>query len=227
VFLIIGLAVPLTHCGDDDGSGTPLARAGTSGEAGEGSGGDATGSGASNGQGGSAEGVAGGNAGSAGSAGSDGTGVGAGGAAGGNATGNAGSDAGGSNGTGGACTASPEPTNCCDPEDPPCEDGWELGCYGDVAAPYYCCDTAMGARRSCTNDLDNYYYDDVVCLDECTGKSFGTTDCSECIFEGMPACAGDGGCDFDDTVCANTSAGYVLDCSPGSQSLVCVCDPAL
>ena len=222
VLLTLGLALALTHCGDSDDSSTPTGNAGSSGEAGESAeGGDSSSAGSTASPGGGSDGEGGTPSSNAGS-----TGEPQGGAAGGSPTGNAGSDAGGSDGTGGACTATPEPTNCCDPEDPPCEENWEIECYGDVATPYYCCDSAMGARRSCTNDLDYYYYDDVVCLNECTGKTFATTDCSECIFEGMPACTNDGGCELD-TVCANTSAGYVLDCGPDSQSLVCVCDPAL
>lgn len=126
---------------------------------------------------------------------------------------------------GGACGVAPNPGGCCDPSDPPCDESWPSVCYNDWNVTHRCCDSTEGVRRSCRYDGDFYTYDDQVCLNECTGKSFGTTSCAGCLMGEMPLCV-TSACSFDISACEDPVAGYVLDCSAGT-SVVCTCDPDL
>lgn len=131
----------------------------------------------------------------------------------------------GGDGAGGACNTAPNPAGCCDPEDPPCEDDWELACYNDWNTTHYCCDAAAGLRNSCRYDGDFYSRSTEVCLDPCTGKSFGTGSCDDCL-TGRPACHAMFGCS-EEAECEDAEAGYALDCAGGDSAVICTCDPDL
>lgn len=135
-----------------------------------------------------------------------------------------------SGGEGGSLNSCAESTNCCELDDPTCEEGWESACTGDVGAWHYCCDAPSGVRRSCNFSGDIMTRIDEVCLD-CDGKSFGIDACD--CFEGLEECHVRTVpllmvCDDEqgDTVCKNSEAGYTIDCSARPDRYVtCVCDP--
>jgi hypothetical protein len=218
-FVALTLAFPLSHCGGDDGSpeGNDPAAAGASGDGGDATNGGASSAAGATSQGGGDDGGATGNGGASSGAGSGGeTSAGA------TSGGAAGTGTGG-DGAGGDCSTTPDPANCCDPEDPPCEEDWELVCYNDWNTDHYCCDAIAGIRSRCSYDGDFYSGSDEVCLDECTGKSFGTGSCDACL-TGRPAC-GPLGCGLE-TECEDAAAGYALECNNG-RSVICTCDPDL
>ena len=140
---------------------------------------------------------------------------------------------GGAGGEGGSSNSCAESTNCCELEDPTCEEGWESVCSqsGNWNETHYCCDAPRGIRQSCNFSGDIMTRIDEVCLD-CDGKSFGINACDDC-FEGRDECHERTVptpmiCDDEqgDTTCKNSEAGYVIDCSARPDRVVqCVCNP--
>ena len=219
-------AALLFGCGEDESknkSGKP--DAGTAdGSVGGSAGVGGTGGGSGAGTGGGSSGSA-GAGGGAGSPGGTGGGAGAGGA-GGSAGADAGTDAATDSGSD-ACV----PSDCCGPSDPPCTTGWDDACTNGSSTTT-CCDPADGVQRQCEPDI-GYSTEATACINDCTGQSYGTDFCSNCLDGADPPCDMAGAWRSDcSTVkyCSDTTTGVRMSCDATQMyvSIVeveCVCDP--
>jgi hypothetical protein len=217
--LLFGFAVALVRCGDDAKKAT------TSDEGGAAHGGEAPSSGGSGdvGETAGAPPSNGGMPGSAGEPSSDGGMPSAGGAP---STSGAPGAAGELNLAGaGAC----EPADCCTSDQPTCEAGWDTDCSG-TGAYQTCCDPSSGIYRSCGYAGGGIERDVSVCVNDCTGKSYGVSACT-CLVEQDPGCDTDWSaeCSSGQVFCSDFTAGYRLSCvEDGNNRTVeveCVCDP--
>jgi hypothetical protein len=133
--------------------------------------------------------------------------------------GQGGSAGSGAAGSGASCG---DKTGCCQADDPPCFDY----CPDGVD---FCCDTERGARIPCDPVTE---FSAVVCLDSCTGTSFGTGSCDRCVVASDPPCS-DAGWDAPcraggSATCSDPAAGYRARCSSDGGSayyatIVCTC----
>ena len=133
----------------------------------------------------------------------------------------------GSGGTGSSCI----PPSCCSPDMPHCETS---GC--NPTGDGYCCNDTEHYTESCYDSGETQEY---ICLNECTGRSFGTGSCASCVGADDPPCDFESewaaSCSADAPIyCSNLAAGYRLKClkTPGAAGtpvphidVECTCDP--
>ena len=126
---------------------------------------------------------------------------------------------------GGAAGDCGSKTSCCSPDDPPCIDGCPLNAD-------YCCDARVGARLPCKPVTG---LDDIVCMNSCTGTSYGTGSCDQCVDSGDPPCTDASWDDACETggyaYCSDPVAGFRAGCDGGTAGsyyayVICTCSPS-
>jgi hypothetical protein len=130
----------------------------------------------------------------------------------------------GSGGFGGLPVSCELKTNCCAPDDPPCD--VEGGC---PSSDEFCCDADVGMRHPCVAGTE---IEQIACLN-CEGVSFGTGSCANCFEETDPLCSDptwDDPClTGGDAYCSDPERGFRLGCNGVSAGgtyyafLACTC----
>jgi hypothetical protein len=135
------------------------------------------------------------------------------------------------------CTCDSEtscvPTPCCGDDEPSCEPD---GC--DPLGAGSCCSSTNNFHSTCESRGNYEITQETLCINDCTGRSFGTFGCVECTSRQDPFCDADlawtADCannNGDPVFCSDPVRGFRMACTeafPGSGDLnvevVCACD---
>jgi hypothetical protein len=126
---------------------------------------------------------------------------------------------------GGSCV----PTDCCGAEEPTCDDAWNTACSSGTFMT--CCDSTLGISRTCGYASGGVSRTANVCVNDCTGHSYGTAACGACTSDQDPSCDSDWESECGETkvYCSDTAAGYRLSCVEAGYdrtvAVECLCDP--
>lgn len=113
------------------------------------------------------------------------------------------------------CTCSPSPacvpTPCCGGGVPSCEPS---GCNPTQGS---CCSDTGHYHEVCTDYSGTLSDQKFICLNDCTGRSYGTGSCDRCVSGADPLCDGaskwmNGCAEGRPVYCSDPSAGYRLSC---------------
>lgn len=114
----------------------------------------------------------------------------------------------GTGGSGGAADCS-DKTNCCAADDPVCD---VEGC--PPSGEDFCCVASAGIRVTCDPVTE---VPQLVCINPCTARSYGTGSCTGCVQAGDPLCTDPTWVDpclvGDFAYCSDPVSGYRLSCS--------------
>jgi hypothetical protein len=124
------------------------------------------------------------------------------------------------------------PTPCCGRGVPSCEPD---GCDSTAGS---CCSDKEHYIDVCRDSNGTVSHQEFICLNDCTGRSYGTGSCANCVVSGDPPCDSGSrwmnGCNLAVPVaCSDPVAGYRLECLETQDStgfklpnvtVLCTCD---
>jgi hypothetical protein len=124
------------------------------------------------------------------------------------------------------------PTPCCGGSTPSCEPD---GCDPTAGS---CCSATNHYIDICRDSNGTVGSEQFICLNDCTGRSYGTGSCASCVLPSDPLCDSASrwmnGCNLTTPVsCSDPVAGYRLECIEAEDStglklvnvtILCSCD---